>query len=53
MIERILSIVFAIMGVTMIYISLENIIGYVGYVWLIGLILGVQLLVESFRSVMR
>ena len=49
MLERILSIIFAFCGALMLYISLDNTVDHVGWVWLAGLIVGSQLVMMAVR----
>jgi len=53
MLERILTIFCALIGAVMFYVSLDNTIGYVGHIWIVGLILGSQLIVMAIRWAVR
>ena len=53
MLERLLPIICALLGAMMLYVSLENTIGYVGHLWIVGLIAGSQLVVMAIRSAVR
>ena len=53
MLERLLPIICAIVGAVMFYVSLQNAVGYIGYIWIVGLILGSQLIVMAIRWAVR
>jgi len=53
MLERLIPIICAIAGAIMLYISLDNTIGYVGHLWIVGLIAGSQLVVMAIRWAVR
>ena len=53
MLERLIPIICAVAGALMLYISLGNTIGHVGHLWLIGLVVGSQLIFMAIRSTVK
>lgn len=53
MLERLLPIICAMVGAVVLFISLDNTIGYVGHLWIVGLIAGSQLVVMAIRWAVR
>ena len=53
MLERLLNTLCAIVGAIMFYVSLKHAAGYVGIVWIVGLVVGSQLIVMAIRSAVK
>ena len=53
MLERILPIVTAILGTVLTIYSLDHTFHYVGWIYLLGLVIGTQCVAMSIRSVFK
>ncbi len=51
--NKILPVLVAMLGALLTYVALENSVGYVGWLWIIGLVVGPQLIVMSIRGSMK
>lgn len=53
MLERILPIITAILGTALTIYSLDHTFHYVGWIYLLGLVVGTQCVAMSIRSVFK